>query len=180
MNYSTALLMLLVSLGIGLLGCSETTQESSSLEQPTEATSDTPADTAEPEASPSPSDSSTSLPERDAFAPIDVSRIPSDAFENMTDPKSIAVVLFGVEEPDAVEGNFEQRVSMYETSSDRVIVTLTQLNQADDSVRDVRYRLEFEPAPESDDAQWQLVWAGRQQRCWQGRGPQEWTTELCA
>ncbi|MGJ3250221.1 MAG: hypothetical protein ACFE0J_03660 [Elainellaceae cyanobacterium] len=180
MNYSTTLLTLLLSVGIGLLGCSQTTQEPSSSEQPIEATSDTPADTTTPVDSPSPSESSASLPERDAYAPIDVSQIPSDAFESMTDPKSIAIALFGVEEPDAVEGNFEQMVSLNETSSDRVIVTLTQLNQADDSVRDVRYRLEFEPVPESDDAQWQLVWAGRQQRCWQGRGPQEWTTELCA
>lgn len=179
MNYSTTLLTLLLSGGIGLLGCSQATQEPSS-SQPIEATSDMPADTTDPATSPSPSENGAALPERDAYVPIDVSQIPSDAFENMTDPKTIAIALFGVEEPDAVEGNFEQQVSLDETSSDRVIVTLTQLNQADDSVRDVRYRLEFEPTAESDDAQWRLVWAGRQQRCWQGRGPQEWTTELCA
>lgn len=44
-------------------------------------------------------------------------------------------------------------------------------------MRDVRYRVEFEPV--ENQSQWRMVWAGRQQRCQQERGSQNWTTESC-
>ncbi|MEL6439196.1 MAG: hypothetical protein AAFQ80_08100 [Cyanobacteria bacterium J06621_8] len=56
------------------------------------------------------------------------------------------------------------------------LVTVTQSKLRDDSVEGHRYLLEFVPYGEE---QWQLIWAGEQFRCWQGRGQQNWATDLC-
>ncbi|MGG6238761.1 hypothetical protein ACQ4N7_08985 [Nodosilinea sp. AN01ver1] len=89
-------------------------------------------------------------------------------------PTDVALATFGSTEPG--EGNFEEEAELIEQTDDQALVVLTQTGLADDSVNGMRYRLEF--VPEGD--QWQLDWAGRQVRCQQGRGSQEWTTELCS
>ncbi|MEM8675235.1 MAG: hypothetical protein AAGF83_15380 [Cyanobacteria bacterium P01_G01_bin.67] len=59
------------------------------------------------------------------------------------------------------------------------LVTITQSKLSDDSVEGYRYLLEFAPYGEQEEQKWQLVWAGKQFRCWTGRGHQEWSTDLC-
>ena len=71
---------------------------------------------------------------------------------------------------------FSQEVELLEETPDGAVVILTQSGLLDDSVEGMRYRLEFE----SGENQWELVWAGRQVRCWPDRGSQEWSTELCS
>jgi hypothetical protein len=89
------------------------------------------------------------------------------------DPTQLALELFGTSEP--VEGNFSEAVDTVVESETQRVVTLTQTGLADDSVEAKRYRLDFVPAGDN----WQLDWVGDQQRCREGRGPQEWTTEPC-
>ncbi|MBE9113587.1 hypothetical protein IQ273_29885 [Nodosilinea sp. LEGE 07298] len=90
------------------------------------------------------------------------------------EPTDIALATFGSTEP--VEGNFEEEAELVEQTDDQALVILTQTGLADDSVNGMRYRLEF--VPEGD--QWRLDWVGQQVRCQQGRGSQDWTTELCS
>jgi hypothetical protein len=89
------------------------------------------------------------------------------------DPTELAMELFGISEP--VEGNFSESVDTVVESETQRVVTLTQTGLADDSVEGKRYRLDFVPAGEN----WQLDWVGDQQRCREGRGSQDWTTEPC-
>ncbi|MBE9140089.1 hypothetical protein IQ254_23315 [Nodosilinea sp. LEGE 07088] len=90
------------------------------------------------------------------------------------EPTAIALAAFGSAEPDI--GNFAEEAELVEQTDDQALVILTQTGLADDSVKGVRYRLEF--VPEGD--QWQLDWAGRQVRCQSGRGSEEWINELCS
>ncbi|PSN12885.1 hypothetical protein C7293_18330 [filamentous cyanobacterium CCT1] len=90
------------------------------------------------------------------------------------EPTEVALATFGSTEPG--EGNFEEEAELIEQTDDQALVVLTQTGLADDSVNGTRYRLEF--VPEGD--QWRLDWAGQQVRCQQGRGSQEWGTELCS
>jgi hypothetical protein len=110
------------------------------------------------------------LEDRSAYNELDPSAGPDLV---TTEPEQLALQLFGTTEP--VEGGFsESVVSVLESETQRV-VTLTQIGLPDDSVEARRYRLDFVPAGEN----WQLEWVGDQQRCREGRGPQEWTTETC-
>ena len=88
-------------------------------------------------------------------------------------PEQIAVDAFGIPEP--TEGNFNQEVRLVEPTSDIAVVTLTQTGLLDDAVEGMRYWLELEAGENA----WEMVWAGRQVRCYANRGSQEWTTELC-
>ncbi len=90
------------------------------------------------------------------------------------DPEQVAVDAFGASEFPS-EGNFTQEVMLVDQTSEMAIVTLTQTGLLDDSVEGVRYWLEFDAGENA----WEMVWAGRQVRCYPGRGSQEWTTELC-
>lgn len=110
--------------------------------------------------------------ERDNYSAINLEQINSDL--TGSNPREIAIAAFGIQEPQ--EGNFQQTVTVDDGDRQQV-VTITQNNLPDDSVRDVRYRVEFEPVAQR--SQWRMVWAGRQQRCQQGRGSQDWTTEAC-
>lgn len=69
------------------------------------------------------------------------------------------------------------RISFEEREADgepQVVVVLDRL--ADDSVRAERYVLSLE---RQDDSRLRLVSARRTWRCWQGRGHQDFSTELC-
>ena len=89
------------------------------------------------------------------------------------DPEALARSAFGTREP--IEGSYSEVVETLAVSADGQVVQLTQMGLPDDSVRGMRYRLEF--APQSD--QWQLSWVGRQVLCWPGRGHEDWGTAPC-
>lgn len=99
--------------------------------------------------------------------------LPEDNTLVGVEPEKIALDIFGISEP--VEGNFQEKVSLADSSDDLTIVTLTQTGLPDDSIEGMRYRLEFKP----DEDQWRLNWVGRQLRCYSGRGSQVWGIENC-
>lgn len=93
------------------------------------------------------------------------------------DPRTIALAAFGMKE--LPEEGFKETVTVNTLNPRRSIVFLTQMGLADDSVRGLNYRIEFEALPEAGSPRWRMVWAGKQQTCWQGRGSQDWTTDSC-
>lgn len=58
----------------------------------------------------------------------------------------------------------------------RVLVTVTQEGLLDDSVRAVRYRLLMRRRP---DGTWRIFSVERTQRCWAGRGHEQFTAAPC-
>ncbi|PSN11090.1 hypothetical protein C7271_25065 [filamentous cyanobacterium CCP5] len=109
-------------------------------------------------------------PGRSAYTEID---LPPDPVVAGDDPRLIAISVYGSREP--VEGNYEETAELIETTPGEPVVLFTQTGLADDSVEGIRYRIEF--VPEGD--LWRINWVGRQTRCYPGRGPQDWSTELC-
>lgn len=109
-----------------------------------------------------------------AYVAVDLDTLPTSVQSVGTDPEAIALQLFGPTEP--VEGFFEQTVQS-EQVNDHTVVTLTQTGLPDDSIRGMRYRLEFAP---TNAGTWKLQWVGKQYTCQPGRGSQEWTTEWCS
>ena len=122
--------------------------------------------------------SSTLSTERDNYTQINLDQLPDEFALSGTDPKAIAHNIFGSKEP--IEGKFQEEIVMETRNNNQVIVTITQLNLPDDSVRDLRYRIEFESEKNTANSLWQMVWAGRQQTCQVGRGSSDWTTETCS
>jgi hypothetical protein len=58
----------------------------------------------------------------------------------------------------------------------RVVVTITQEGLLDDSVRAVRYRLLMRRRP---DGTWRIFSVERTQRCWAGRGHEQFSAAPC-
>ncbi|MBF2001220.1 MAG: hypothetical protein IGS38_10920 [Synechococcales cyanobacterium M58_A2018_015] len=65
---------------------------------------------------------------------------------------------------------------------DRAVVIMTQTGLPDDSVAAIRTRYEFELGEEAGASQplWQLTQVTQQNKCQPGRGPQDWTGDLCS
>lgn len=89
------------------------------------------------------------------------------------DTKALARSLYGSAEP--VEGNYSEEVVKLSDSGIEQLVLFTRLDLPDDSLRGLRYRLEFM----RQGGQWQLAWAGRQVSCWPGRGHEDWGIPPC-
>jgi hypothetical protein len=127
-------------------------------------------------ASSEPSMSEPSLSDTSAdsdYALVDLDSLPASVDLVGADPEAIAVALFGNTEP--VEGNFQEEI-VSQLDGEQAVVTITQLGLADDSVQGVRFRMKFD---QLDAQTWELVWVGVQQTCYQGRGSQEWTKDVC-
>lgn len=122
----------------------------------------------------SPATPSPEAPTTDARGVYNEVPLPPDDQRFGDDPEQIALDAFGMSDPG--EGNFAQTVTVDEPSDAQAVVTLTQTGLLDDSVEGMQYRLEFA----AGEGQWELVWAGRQVRCYPGRGSQDWSTERCA
>ncbi len=71
-------------------------------------------------------------------------------------------------------------LSLQQNNSEMAVVNLTQLGLPDDSVKGVRYRLEFVAENTTYPPVWQLIWVGAQYICQEGRGSQTWTKEICS
>jgi hypothetical protein len=92
------------------------------------------------------------------------------------DPKEIALSAFGNIES---EGGIRD-VKVDYPQPNQAVVTITQTGVADDSVGGIRYRVELRQNKEVPTGrQWEIVWAGSQVKCHQGRGHQDWSMELC-
>ena len=164
-------LILISGLGLasGLISCQQQKAEQLPLPEPPQPQAVT--------SSPNESSSALSM-ERDNYINIDLDQLPSEVALTGSDPKAIARNIFGSKEP--IEGNFQEEILMETRNNNQVIVTITQLNLPDDSLRDLRYRIEFESEKNSGDSPWRMVWAGRQQTCQVGPGSVDWTTETCS
>lgn len=115
--------------------------------------------------------------DRNRYTTVDLKTFPRDMPRTGPEPKSIALSLIDL--PEA-EGNSQKRTSVSIKKGQSAVVMLSQVGLADDSVQGIRYRLEFEPKGRMDaEEQWQLIWVGRQQLCWPGRGPEAWTNQPC-
>ncbi|MEL7078931.1 MAG: hypothetical protein AAFY50_06365 [Cyanobacteria bacterium J06648_1] len=112
-----------------------------------------------------------SSPRRNAYAEIDLDQFSADSKKGNS-PKELALNSFGAEE---IEGSLKEEVEVDTSASEQSIVTITQMNLPDDSVKSIRYRIDFKSA----ESQWQMQWAGQQFICQPGRGIQDWSKELC-
>ncbi|ACB50650.1 unknown [Crocosphaera subtropica ATCC 51142] len=109
----------------------------------------------------------------DTYQPIDLVEVEGELTGD--DPEVMALALFGNQE--AVEGNFSQETEVIEKDGFNQTVLLTQMNLPDDSVKGLRYRLNFEF--DQSIGQWRLQEVGRQQSCYRGDSPDSWTIEPC-
>lgn len=116
--------------------------------------------------------------DRNRYTPIPLNTFPRDTALTGTDPKSLALSLIDL---PATEGNAQKQTSVSTQKGQSAVVMLSQIGLADDSVQGLRYRFEFASKGMMDDEEkWQMVWMGRQQLCWPGRGPEEWTNQPCS
>ncbi|MEL6496349.1 MAG: hypothetical protein AAFQ41_14685 [Cyanobacteria bacterium J06623_7] len=92
------------------------------------------------------------------------------------DPQAISLSALGLTE--IVEAEREAVQTEY-IKDNLARVTITQTNLPDDSVTAIRYLLEFAPHGAAAEQKWQLVWVGEQFKCHQGRGQQDWSSNLC-
>jgi hypothetical protein len=118
---------------------------------------------------------------RDNYRPVSSDQMARVRTFGGDEPQAIALEAFGNPEAGSPEGG-SQAVNVEYPQSDLAVVTITQTNIADDSVNSIRYRVELAPRPKDSqtDKQWEIVWAGSQFICQQGRGHQEWSPELCS
>lgn len=122
---------------------------------------------------PAVSDSIASPPQRNSYDEINLNELSADVSKKGNSPEKLAVTAFGTEE---VEGLVKEDVEVDTSNPEQVIVIITQTNLPDDSVKSIRYRIDFK----SEDSQWQMEWAGQQFICQPGRGHQDWSKELCS
>jgi len=90
----------------------------------------------------------------------------------VNNPKETIQKWFGFSE---LQDSQKQEIEVSCPKPDQVIVTLTKTGLLDDSVAGVRDRVEFTSHPDG----WELIWVGRQQKCYPGRGNTDWSTQLC-
>jgi hypothetical protein len=115
----------------------------------------------------------TASTEQTTYQPLELSEVQGELTGD--DPSAIALTLFGMKEP--MEGQFSEEISVIESEGFKRTLLLTQMNLTDDSVKGIRYRLNFEF--DQGQGKWQLVSGGRQFTCYRGESPDQWTTELC-
>jgi len=92
-----------------------------------------------------------------------------------SEPKAVALQFFQKLAGDSEEGRKSEQISIEYPSRQTAVVNVTVVGLADDSVRAIRYRLEFKRQAGS----WQIVWVGSQTLCQAGRGHQNWSARSC-
>lgn len=147
-----------------------------SIENPS---SPTPSAVEDSQENSSTADATTAKKERENYNSVDLSKLPQRLSLKGSDPKYMATAIFPPPEEEPQEGNFKRDVTvdMIEPSFTTVIITETGL--LDDSVNGIRHRLDFESSG-ADSKFWKMVWAGKQFKCYSGRGSQNWSKKLCS
>ncbi|EDX73852.1 hypothetical protein MC7420_5732 [Coleofasciculus chthonoplastes PCC 7420] len=113
---------------------------------------------------------------REDYRSIDLSQQTDRTSLTGSDPKAIALSAFGNRDSNTDSAS----VDVSYPKPDQAIVILTQTRLKDDSVRGIRYRVEFQKNPSAQaNEQWQMIWAGSQFKCYPERGHQDWSPELC-
>ncbi len=93
-----------------------------------------------------------------------------DRYNSGSSPEVAARSIADRYEADEVE------IEVLSESNGEATVLVTALGLYDDSVRDERLRLVYR---DSGVGTWELVDAGRQVRCWTGRGHEAWSADAC-
>jgi hypothetical protein len=109
------------------------------------------------------------------YRPIDPQEFLSSRSISQIEPRAVALELFS-ELTQESEGRKSEQIAIEYPTGSSAIVTVTLVGLADDSVRGMRDRLEFQNAR----GQWKLVRVGSQSQCQPGRGHQDWSAELCS
>lgn len=85
-----------------------------------------------------------------------------------SDPATLALNAFD----DVVSKKATRKVEVVYPQPNQAMVTITQINQADNAVGTVKYRVEMTTFGRSllvsSPPVWQIVWAGSQVQCWSG------------
>lgn len=100
--------------------------------------------------------------------------------ENITFPapgSDPLAMVFGLRQFTGEAIGSEQLKVTYPTPDQAIVVT-TVRGLPDDSINAIRTRYEFQPVAEQA-GQWQMVKVSQQNKCRSGRGPEDWTAELC-
>ncbi|WP_446365222.1 hypothetical protein [Coleofasciculus chthonoplastes] len=122
------------------------------------------------------SSAQTPAANREDYRSIDLSQQADRMSLTGSNPNAIALSAFGNTESNTDSAT----VDVSYPQPDQAIVILTQTGLKDDSVQDIRYRVEFQKNPSAQaNEQWQMIWAGSQFKCYPGRGHQDWAPELC-
>jgi len=112
--------------------------------------------------------------DRSNYNPIPLNSLASNSNTDLTgeNPKEIVLSLFGLSE---LRESQQQDIQVDYPSENKAVVMLTQTGLLDDSVEGMRYRVEFVAVGNN----WEMIWAGKQQKCYPNRGHTDWSTELC-
>ncbi|MEA5509528.1 hypothetical protein VB715_07105 [Crocosphaera sp. UHCC 0190] len=108
-----------------------------------------------------------------SYQPINLTEVEGELTGD--NPEAMTLELFGIKEK--VEGNFSQEITANKQEGFDKIVMLTQMNLPDDSVRGIRYRLQFQF--DQSIGKWRLIEVGRQQSCYRSKESSDWTIEPC-
>jgi hypothetical protein len=121
-------------------------------------------------------------------SPVEVSSVASSAeyrkieieefksrynFSNIN-PRTVGLELFSNYIQES-EGRQSESLSIEYPNPGEAVTTITIIGLADDSVRAIRYRINFAVNENS----WDIVSVGSQTQCRQNRGHQDWSAELC-
>ncbi|MEQ8752525.1 MAG: hypothetical protein RID09_03270 [Coleofasciculus sp. G1-WW12-02] len=178
-------LMSIAGMAILLTAC---TSISNRLETTTTAANPSPEETISSSTEPSPDSLGNSTPRqnfssaqtpaanREDYRSMDLSQLAGKTSLTGSDPNAIALSAFDNSDADTDSPT----VDVSYPQPTQAIVILTQTGLKDDSVQDIRYRVDFQKNSSAQiNEQWQMIWAGSQFKCYPGRGHQEWSTELC-
>lgn len=113
--------------------------------------------------------------DRANYDPIPLNSLTSNSETNLTgnNLQEIALSFWGLSE---LRESQQQDIQVDYPNKNKAVVTLTQTGLLDDSVAGIRYRAEFVAMGNN----WEMIWAGKQQKCYPGRGHTDWSTELCS
>ena len=120
------------------------------------------------------------LDDRSEYREIDLQPLSSATSLVGNNPEAIALKTFGISQNANSESITQETVSTSQDSPSNFIVSITQIGLPDDSIKGIRYRLDFVRHNEtSSKPEWQMIWAGQQFICQPSRGEQNWTANYC-
>jgi len=94
-----------------------------------------------------------------------------------SDPQAVALGIVPLEAFSDSPESPEISTEVLEAQGDRQVILVTQQGLADDSIANIRHRIEF--APVGAAGHWQVIWVGEQYQCWPNRGHQDWSADRC-
>lgn len=176
MNRPIPLLVIILALvSVPLSGCNTASVSDDPAQSQTRANGEPQTLITEPEVADS----------REDYDEVNLADLPPEVSLVGVDPAAVAAAVFmpPVSPEEAQEVVPVDTVTVTTLSNERVLVLQSRVGLLDDSVRGIRYRVEFLPVAGSDGSEtseWQMVWAGRQYLCQPRRGSQDWSSKLCS